>query len=498
MKNIKKVLAFALAVLMLAGLVGCNASIDPGPQTDAPTQITQKPTAEATEAPAEETTEVTAPDDGLTVHENTYFTVGYNEEDGWVLAEDDFYTSEYGGNVYLRILDEDGYTNLMVKIAAEEESAASFRSTLYEKEVDMKAYVEGTWVSETIGGIWMAAIDHGDGEWYFLNRDENTGVTYTVYVTDWEDPRVTDLVSNITFTVSTKETIDPPWPWEGEPYIVAPGEELVGPYTLKSEQIPFAESVITYETFDHNIAAVGDYVYTVNDGAVYIYCYDNGQLYFTLDMELEDYDIVDAAAGNVWLSGFMENLLCFDGVQYTAAYEGPDMVSMSPDGSWGIDWFSNATIKKISFDGVSITAAEEYTLAELELISHLCIDAYGNVFACGYSVSDGSHRVFVYNENLELQTVLEDEDGTGLGSVVFATQTENGFLVLDGNMRDVILYAPDGSYIGSCDFSDLFGTDYPWPCDACVTEDGSILVLMTDERADESADEILVFKLSGF
>ena len=39
-----------------------------------------------------------------------------------------------------------------------------------------------------------------------------------------------------------------------------------------------------------------------------------------------------------------------------------------------------------------------------------------------------------------------------LGSAVFATQTDNGFLVLDGNMREVVLYGEDGTYIGGPTF----------------------------------------------
>ena len=31
-----------------------------------------------------------------------------------------------------------------------------------------------------------------------------------------------------------------------------------------------------------------------------------------------------------------------------------------------------------------------------------------------------------------------------------------------------------------------------------LNDDGSILIVMSEERADESADEVLVFKLSGF
>lgn len=85
-----------------------------------------------------------------------------------------------------------------------------------------------------------------------------------------------------------------------------------------------------------------------------------------------------------------------------------------------------------------------------------------------------------------------------MGSVTFATSTKNGYLALDGNMRHLYLYDKSGAYIGHCTFNELFGTDYPWPCDACVLEDGSILCLMTDERPDESSDEVIAFKLSGF
>ena len=48
---------------------------------------------------------------------------------------------------------------------------------------------------------------------------------------------------------------------------------------------------------------------------------------------------------------------------------------------------------------------------------------------------------------------------------------------------------PDGFGLGSY---------YPWIAAADIADDGSILVVMSDTRADESADEVLVFKLSGF
>lgn len=45
---------------------------------------------------------------------------------------------------------------------------------------------------------------------------------------------------------------------------------------------------------------------------------------------------------------------------------------------------------------------------------------------------------------------------------------------------------------------ELIGTSYPWLEDMQLLEDGSLLVALTQEREDESADELLFFRLTGF
>ena len=68
MYNVKKLLALLIAVLMLIGLAGC------GEKEESPTETKETGQSEPAQI-----------DEDLTVHENTFFTVGYNEEDGWVL-----------------------------------------------------------------------------------------------------------------------------------------------------------------------------------------------------------------------------------------------------------------------------------------------------------------------------------------------------------------------------------------------------------------------------
>ena len=56
----------------------------------------------------------------------------------------------------------------------------------------------------------------------------------------------------------------------------------------------------------------------------------------------------------------------------------------------------------------------------------------------------------------------------------------------------------DGNYVGAVKDKDLFSTKYPWFCDSVLTPEGSIYSVMTDERQDKSADEVVVFQINGF
>ena len=213
-----------------------------------------------------------------------------------------------------------------------------------------------------------------------------------------------------------------------------------------------------------------------------------------LDAEYED--ISADTTGTLWLANFMEPLISWkDGTQ-TASYEGPDHVTMHPSGAWGISWFSSAECEKITLSGGTLKT-EPLVFKEVDLIQHLLIDE-NHIYVCGSAVDESGHKVFIYDSNGALQMTLADSDGGGLGSITFITETANGYLALDGNMREVVLWTKDGAYIGEADDGELFGTNYPWFCGGAKLADGSILVLMTEDRADESAQELVAFKLSGF
>ena len=232
--------------------------------------------------------------------------------------------------------------------------------------------------------------------------------------------------------------------------------------------------------FDHAAAVVGNQTFLLVDGALKRYDYDGTSLKFAEDIALDaEYETIFAdTTGAIWLSNFMEPLISRkDGAQ-TASYEGPNYVAMHPSGTWGISWFSGPECDKLTFSGGAV-ATEPIVFKEVDLISHLLVDE-NHIYVSGSAVDESGHKVFVYDTAGNLQVTLASSNGGSLGSVTFVAETANGYLALDGNMREVVLWTKDGTYIGAAEDSDLFGTSYPWFC------------------GDESAMELVAFRLSGF
>ena len=138
--------------------------------------------------------------------------------------------------------------------------------------------------------------------------------------------------------------------------------------------------------------------------------------------------------------------------------------------------------------------ATDITFSEVDTISHLNVDN-DYIYVCG-SDADYNHHVYVYDKTGKLIMTLAGEDGEGLGSVTFVAKVNGGFMGLDGNLRDVVFWDASGNWAGSIEDGDLFGTYYPWFCGGTVLEDGSVLILMTEDRADESAMELVAFKVT--
>ena len=486
----KKLIALLLALVMVLSLAACGggeASNDPPKTTDAP-KTTEAP--EQTEAPAE-------PEIPLTVHENTFFNVSYNEEDGWSLTEDDFDIYENSGSAYIRILNEEGRTEIVVSIYAEKKDPESFRKNLYIYGVDMQAYAAGEVETVDVGGQPMLYVDQENGDRFFYGRNEAAGVTYTIDATNWEDPRVPALIENIVCTASGTDNKEPLWPWEGEAISFDSMSQMVGTYTVTADFVPMSEALTTFETFNHEVEVIGDKVYLLSDYVLREYAIEGAGLTFIREIPLDgEYKNVENSNGTLVLSNFMKPVIGHDGEAVVFSYEGPDQFTLAPDGTWGISWFSSGdSTEKYTFkDGALV--GEPLPFNEVKTISQVDVDDQ-YIYVSGSPVEGSGHTVFVYDHSGALQMQLKGDPNAsiGLGSVTYITRTANGFLALDGNMRDVVLWTADGTWLGAIDGDDIFGTNYPWFATADVMEDGSILAVMTEDRADGSAMEAIAFKI---
>lgn len=428
----------------------------------------------------------------------------YDEKDGWVYEEDDFYDEDTTSEIMLSIPKEGKDESLVsAEISVSVEDPYIFRDYLASYGFDEHEYaVEQSYELTPVGGVdclKQEGNDWGSPCLRYFNRVEGAGATVMIQIFgEYQDERVDKLLSGLTINLEDTGNEDGPWYWEGEPFSAQAHSVMVGTYTLDSQWLPITDCIMTKETFNHAAAVAGNQAFLLVDGALKRYDYDGKSLKFAEDIALnEEFEDISAdTTGTIWLSNFMAPLISWkDGAQ-TASYEGPDHVAMHPSGTWGISWFSDSACEKITLSGGTMKT-EPLVFQEVGTVSHLMVDE-NHIYVCGSAADESGHKVFIYDAKGTLQRTLADSDGSSLGSVTFVAETANGYLALDGNMREVVLWTKDGAYIGKADDGDLFGTSYPWFCGGAKLADGSILVLMTEERADESAEELIAYKLSGF
>ena len=117
------------------------------------------------------------------------------------------------------------------------------------------------------------------------------------------------------------------------------------------------------------------------------------------------------------------------------------------------------------------------------------------------AAEDGKTKIIVYdydgNQLLELGGT-DSGDSDNLGAITGMAETENGFVAIDGNMREIQFWAKDGTHVGAISTEDIFGVSYPWLEDMQLLDDGSLLIMLTQERDDGSANELMFFRLTGF
>ncbi|MBQ8606373.1 MAG: hypothetical protein IJ408_06500 [Clostridia bacterium] len=462
----KKTLAIVLAVMLLLSLVSCGSK---GSAGDIKTG---------------------------------FFTLNY-DSGVWTNIEDDLADSEEYCAAKLQVPDPDDsdYYLIDAKIEVSVEEPYDFREELVNYGFSQYEYkVNNTYETVKIGGIDLLKYAD-DEEVVYMNRIEGAGVTVSIKfdAKDVTDSRIDGLLGGLTFTLEDVGNVDGPWEWEGEPFKTEDHSVSAGGFTISSKLVPFEEYISTFETFDHSVAAVGDKVYVLTDGELRVCHQDNAGLAFVEKIELpdDDYDTVNATSdGSLWLCGSMNDVIRIKDGKVVNTYEDIDNIAMHPTGTWGVDYFTSNECNIVAFNGATVNKTP-VTFKEAGTIMNLNVDE-NNVYVCASAADESGHKVFVYNKEGTLLKTLAGADGEALGSITFITQTANGYIGFDGNMRDVVLWNNDGAFVAEISDGDLFGTNYPWFCSSTVLPDGGILTVMTEDRADKSATELIAFVVKGF
>lgn len=290
-------------------------------------------------------------------------------------------------------------------------------------------------------------------------------------------------------------------PEEGTPFTTDMVHEAVtGTVTIHSEWIPFEEPYILDDLFSAKVAVSKDTVWILADEKIREYQLSENKITFVKDIEIEEgYDAITADEnGNLYVSAkVMKPLLRLKDGNIEKLGDEPGLVKMQKNGNVGVSAWKD--VKKIIVSGNNLEEQEWISPEFTGMTDAMISENY--VYAAGTDEKSECYVVNIYDmEGTEKLVLGETQKHTAdaIGWITQMLEVPEGFLGLDGNMRKVFLWGTDGSLQGAVKAPDLFGTSYPWISDAVKLEDGSILLVLSQEREDKSAVELLLYRLSGF
>lgn len=435
--------------------------------------------------------------------EMTLWDIYYPE--GWTENEDDKGDSET--NSYGRLEYKQGDEVLLsVGITATVEDCGGYRDFLHASGIDAHALVVDKSVEqENIGGVPCVVSETtswGEPVLTYMGRDVGSGTTVKVSITgEYSDPEVDKLIKNLAFHLEDTGNEDYPWPWEGEAFSTdSEHSKMIADTTITSVWVPFEEPLLAYDIFSGRIASVGESLYVLLDNVLYEYTLgDKLTLKSTMELD-DDYEELSAdQSGNLYLTGFMSPMLTIKDGAVIATNDDIDKAVIHSSGTWGVSWFYGSETEKVVFDG-NKASKEAWPAISQDRLNTVCLSE-DHIILAGADADTENEAIWILDTEGNQQMELGNQEYGGeqsLGSITNVQETENGFIGLDGNMRDVFFWKSDGRLLGSAEDSELFGTDYPWISTAARLSDGTVLVGLTEDRADKSATEFIVYRISGF
>ena len=468
--------------------------------TEATTEASTEDVTDATTEEAATTAPVTS--DGLAA---TYWTWGFDQAK-WKYDAEKLRDNDNGSYLSIQIPQPDDPEKKLVGIEVDAKitSTYAFREDLYNFGIDEHDYVDGNVDTVNIGGVDFIQNVNGSTITY-IARLEGANESIKIKVTgDNENAEVGPALESLAFNVKDIGNVDGPWYWEGEPFDTEDMTATVGSLELSAHFLKMAEPSITHNVFDHSIAYADGNLYILCENVVEKYAIGEAgvELQDTYTLDTKFSEIISTDDGRLLLLGYGKPVTEWKDGEVVKELEGSvKNTQIDPSGSYGISYSGKGdSVSKVTISGDTVEVTE-MPLNECGTIMHANVSK-NHIFLCGSSSdeNDKGHKVFVYDANgtLQMTLTMPEDAGSGLGSITYVVESSNGFMGMDGNMRKVVFWDTSGNFIGTLEDSDLFGTTYPWFANTVVTPDGTIFTVMTEERKDKSAKEVLIYQISGF
>ncbi|MCQ2467367.1 MAG: hypothetical protein MJ166_07625 [Clostridia bacterium] len=460
------------------------------------------------DADVEETTGATEAAPKGTPIDTTYWSAVI--PDSYTYDEENFSDSESWGKHEFTNYDAAADEELgSLVVYADECGTYEFRKDLA-RSLDLHDIQDGKVDTMTIDGeeflvyeteYWGETITH------YYHRAESTGISLYIEVTG-DMPEVDAFISSMTLSLPDNGNVDAPYPWDGEQMITSTSTAQFGDYSVTAVQLVADVSNLPWDLFDNRVAVVGDLLYALDEEELTIYTIDGDTLKIDTVIELEaDYThMCQDNNGNVYVSRFGSPLLVLNNKEIVNVYDDiKDQVAMAPDGSFGISYFMDEEgLEKVTLNDDGTATIEPFALVDVAKISSVSeINMSANhIIISGTSKddegNDGDHliTVFDYNGNFQYR-LCGDPEGFlegGMGHITATVETNDYFLALDGNMREILMWSKDGSWLGTVKDENLFGTNYPWLCGLCEAN-GSVYVSLVEDRPDDSWQEMVFYRL---
>ena len=473
---------------------------------------TPAPTAEPTEGPTEGNTM----DSTLSqVYTCDYFSIafpaGWEQDEYGTYDWDDAFSVQYNDN------DADGYSIGSVQLTASAEDVADYRITLNTLQTYASDAGKDALDELVVDGVTFQGVTYGD-YWHYADytaRVPEAGITLDISIASPEEladvlPAIFDSIQ-FTYPIPDPPLSDPPLPEDGVAYTPLTATVSIGGFDVTATWLKPETPIVTLDSYDNSLAAIDNTVYVLSGQKLNIFNRDGVQLIPAgAPVKLDDTyrNLSVTWDGTLYITdGYYQGQIYKGGM--LEPFDIDSYLAMSPEDQWGLSYWASYDVKKITFtpDGM---ATKSWALTGLDddatrkgrfnSVSYITITPDA-VYVAGTDVTANNATIIAkYDfDGNELATFgsADWSDDSAFGSVEGIVQTDNGILVMDGLYGDFKLFASDGTFIGYIDCDTLLGTDYPWLTTLVASGNGA-LALVSQEREDQSATELLVFEITGF